>query len=460
MFEKFTEKAVNIVTVAQEKAIEMSHCEVFPEHLLLGIMAQKTCLSTKLLSFSGVKQDKLYLLIEKALSDKKVSKVSETAIKFSNSLKEILKKTFDISKQLNNTYILSEHLFIALLISNNTKVQEILSHFNFDIEKNIQTVIKFLDKKKSKNQKDYHPENVSNLEPTSTYQDLNWKLNDATVTELLDKATAKLSTSKYEILGTEQIIQSILEDSDKDPLLKQVLDKFGLNSQIFNEKLDEITNRSDEYEAKQVIFTPNALKTMVLAVDTAKELGSVTLKPEHVLLGLLKAKQGIAYKIIKSLNIDEEDFATQITKPIERDMSETLIILRLAKQETRRLGKNVLGSEMILLGIICEGLGIGAQTLIELGVTLKDVRNEIEKIVGLGDEYNSSQLTFTPRAKKIIETAWEIAKKNKKTKINSEHLLEAITSVPESIAMKVLGNLGVDVIEIKQGIIKLLNDDN
>lgn len=459
MFEKFTEKAVNILTVAQEQAVSMGHGELCPEHLLLGILAQKTCLSTKLLSFSGVKFDRLYVLIDESLKDKKKANVTEKNIIFSNSLKELLKKTFDISRKLNNTYILSEHLFLALLSDKESKVAEILKYFNFDIEKNVQTVIKFLDKKKNKNQTDYHPENAAVTETEGDKQDVYLKLNDASCAKFLDKATAKLSTSNYEILGTEQIIQSILEDNELSPSLRQVLEKSGLNTDNFNAKLNEITGRSDEYGSRQVIFTPNALKTMLLAVDIAKELGSVSLEAEHILLGLLKSKQGIAYKIIKSLNIDTDDLASQITKPLEHEMSETLIILRLAKQETRRLGKNILGSEMILLGILCEGVGVGAVTLQELGVTLKDVRNEIEKIVGFGDEYNTSQIRFTPRAKKIIEEAWEIAKLNNKTKINSEHLLEAITNVPNSLAMKVLENLGVDVIEVRQGILKLLKNE-
>ena len=60
--------------------------------------------------------------------------------------------------------------------------------------------------------------------------------------------------------------------------------------------------------------------------------------------------------------------------------------------------------------------------------------------------------------KKIIEIAWEIAKKHDNKKINSEHLLEAITRVPDCLAMRVLSNLGVDVIEIRQGILKLLEN--
>lgn len=457
MFEKFTEKAVNVLTTAQNEALKMGHAEVYPEHLLLGLVTQKTCLSTKLLSFSGVRQEKLYEVILKKLADKPQNN-SEKII-FSNELKNTLKGAFDIAKELNNSYILTEHLFLGLLKNKNSKVSEILAEFSFDIKKNMLTICKFLNKKKKIDTTNYHPENTAATEISSPYGNGFLGFEEMNKSPILEKAAAKLSTSEYEILGTEQILQSLLEEVPNNQQLAGLLDSIGLNAETFNKKLTEIKNRKDEFEGKQIIFTPNAFKTMVLALETAKELGSVILAPEHILLGLLKAKQGIAYKIIENLGINTTELGEKIVKPIERQMPETLTILRLAKQETRRLGKNVVGSEMILLGILGEGAGIGARVLADLGITIRDVRLEIEKIVGFGDAYSETQVSFTYRAKKIIEKAWELAKKYNCAKINSEHLLEAITTIPNSIAMRVLTNVGTDVVEIKQGIIKLLKDD-
>ncbi len=455
MFEKFTEKAINVLTTAQEKAAELKHDCVYPEHLLLGLITQKTCLSTKLLSFSGVKQDLLLMSIKEHLKNKETAN-AKPEVCFSDDLKNVLKRAFDIAKNLNNSYILTEHLFLSLLSDNSSQVKVILEDFNLNIPKTVDTVCKFLDKKKKLKATDYHPENISATEIKSDYQNIDANIKDSRAAKIFEKAAAKLTTSNYEILGTEQIIQAILEDTEENPELIQIFNEFGINAEVFSEKLNEVKNRNDEFEEKQIIFTPNAFKTIMYALETAKELGSVTLEPEHIILGLLKSKNGIAYNIFKKLNVNDSILGSKIVKPIERQMPETLTILRLAKQETRRLGKNIVGSEMILLGILDEGAGIGAEVLSDLGVTIRDVRSEIEKIVGFGDEYNDAHITFTERAKKILETAWDIARKNSKQKINSEHLLEAISMMPNSIAMRVLTNLGVDVIEIKQGILKFL----
>ena len=193
---------------------------------------------------------------------------------------------------------------------------------------------------------------------------------------------------------------------------------------------------------------------MNVALQTAKELGSSVVLPEHIVLGLLKTKRGIAYEILKELKISDDDLAHAIIKPIEKQMPETLTILRLAKEEARRLGRNIVGTEMFLLGIIGEATGIGGQVLNELEINIKDARSVVEGLIGFGDEYYDKEIIFTERAKRVLEKAWELAKKDNKPKIESSHMLLALTTEPNSLAMKALEQLGVDAVEIKEGVKK------
>ena len=261
---------------------------------------------------------------------------------------------------------------------------------------------------------------------------------------------AKLSASNYEILGTEQIVSSILEDKDSE--ISKILSQYGVTAEEFEERLSNIQSRQAEYENKQIIFTPNAFRTMNLALQTAKELGSSVVTPAHILLGVLKAKKGLAYEILKEMKINDDDVAHSIIKPIEKQMPETLTILRLAKEEARRLGRNIVGTEMFLLGIIGEASGLGAQVLNELEINIKDARKEIEQLIGFGDEYFDTEIVFTKRAKRVLEKAWELAKAENKERICSEHMLLALTYEPNCLAMKALEQLGVDAVEIKEGI--------
>ena len=190
------------------------------------------------------------------------------------------------------------------------------------------------------------------------------------------------------------------------------------------------------------------------ALQIAKELGSSTVLPEHIILGIINSQKGIAHKIFKEIDVDFEELTEQIIKPIEKQMPETLIILKLAKEEARRIGRNVVGTEMFLLGILAEGSAVGAKVLNNLEITLRDARKIVEQQLGFGNEYFDNEIVFTQRAKNVLEKAWKLAQEAKRERIHSEDLLLAITTEQNSLAMKVLEQLGVDAVEIKYGILK------
>ena len=76
----------------------------------------------------------------------------------------------------------------------------------------------------------------------------------------------------------------------------------------------------------------------------------------------------------------------------------------------------------------------------------------VENLVGYGNEYFDNEILFTKRAKRVLEKAWLLAKKVNKQRIEAVDLLLAIIDEPDSLAMKVLDNLGVDAVEIKHGV--------
>ena len=194
------------------------------------------------------------------------------------------------------------------------------------------------------------------------------------------------------------------------------------------------------------------------ALDIVREEGNASILPEHIILGILKSKKGIAYNILKELNVNESLLEDKISQPIEKQKNETLYILRLAKQEARRIGSSIVGSELILLGIVIEANSVAAEVLRDLGVIVKDARDVIEQLIGVNDDYTSSEITFSQRAKCILEDAWHIAKSQNKTKTTSTDLLLAICNQPDSFAMKALTRLGVDALEIRQGIKNRINE--
>lgn len=450
MFEKFTEKAINVVSASQENAKLAGATIVAPENLLLALFDEAKGISLKIFKSYDITHEKLVKEIGKYISLTGGKTVQNQTLPFDDEYKEILKKALDLANKSGNPTILYEHLFLSVITDKKSNNVKILEDLGFDIYKSKSLLEKLVQKKTKRL---YHPEydeHKSKKEDKSQETDDIFK-NEA-ASKVFERAAAKLSTSNYEIMGTEQILSSILEDKNSE--LTKIFAQYGITSENFDEKLANIQSRQSEYEGRQIIFTPNAFKAMSMALETAKELGSSVVLPEHIVLGMLKTKRGIAYDILKEMKVHANDLAHSIIKPIEKQMPETLTILRLAKEEARRLGRNIVGTEMFLLGIIGEGTGIGGQVLAELEITMRDARAVVENLIGFGNEYYDKEIVFTERAKRVLETAWELAKKDHKEKIESAHMLLALTTEPNSLAMKALEQLGVDAVEIKEGVKK------
>ncbi len=128
----------------------------------------------------------------------------------------------------------------------------------------------------------------------------------------------------------------------------------------------------------------------------------------------------------------------------------------LAQEEAQRLGNNYIGTEHLLLGIISEGESVAAKVLENLGVNLQKVRGEVEAIVGKGSQTTQHEMVFTPRAKRVIELAFEEARALAHNYIGTEHLLLGLVREGEGVAARVLSNLGVDPAKIRAEITKLL----
>jgi ATP-dependent Clp protease ATP-binding subunit ClpA len=442
VFEIFTELAINTVYDSQNCALKSGCSEVYVEHLLYAIVRNAKGISLRLFKNCGLDAHRVEEEIKNYVSPTSKNNV---VIPFNQDYKALLKLTLDIATKSGNKNVLFEHLFLALLNYKNSNVHNILEEHGFDIFKARDILNKLVQKKVKKLS---HPEG----EESSEVRRVDEIYKNFEHSSIFNKAVSKLSASGYEILGTEQILSAILETDETD--ISKLLAQYGITHDSFENSLKKLKSRDAEYSGRKVVFTPNAFLVMNKALQVAKELGSSTVLPEHIILGILDAKKGIASEILKDLDVDFEDLMEKIIKPIEKQMPETLIILKLAKEEARRIGRNVVGTEMFLLGIIGEGSGVGAKVLNNLEITLKDARAVVEKQLGYGNEYFDNEIAFTKRAKNVLEKAWKLAQEAKRERINSEDLLLAITSEQNSLAMKVLGQLGVDAVEIKYGILK------
>jgi len=139
----------------------------------------------------------------------------------------------------------------------------------------------------------------------------------------------------------------------------------------------------------------------------------------------------------------------------EKFTEKALRALQAATEEAKRMGSNVLGTEHLLLGLIAEGEGIAAKSLLALGVTPENVREQIANLTGIGHPYYG-EVSLTPRVKRVLELAQEEARRHGVSYIGTEHLLLGLLMEGEGIAARVLRNLGVSPEKIWKQVVQLL----
>ena len=132
-------------------------------------------------------------------------------------------------------------------------------------------------------------------------------------------------------------------------------------------------------------------------------------------------------------------------------------VILLAKEEAKRFNHDYIGTEHILLGLVREGEGVAAVVLQKMGLSLQQIRLEIEKLVKPGPStVISGDIPFTPKAKKAVEFSGEEARALGHNYIGTEHLLLGLIREGEGVASQVLLNMGVDLDKVRNEVVELL----
>src|SRR6201746_264417 len=132
-------------------------------------------------------------------------------------------------------------------------------------------------------------------------------------------------------------------------------------------------------------------------------------------------------------------------------------VVVLAQEEAKMLNHNCIGTEHILLGLIHEGEGVAAKALESLGISLEGVRQQVEEIIGQGQQAPSGHIPFTPRAKKLLDFSRREALQLGHSYIGTEHILLGLIREGEGVAAQVLVKLGADLNRVRQQVIQLLS---
>ncbi len=144
-------------------------------------------------------------------------------------------------------------------------------------------------------------------------------------------------------------------------------------------------------------FTDRARKVMQLANQEAQRFNHEYIGTEHVLLGLVKEGSGVAANVLKNLDVDLRRIRAEVEKIVQSGPDMVTMgklpqtprakkVIEYAMEEARNLNHNYVGTEHLLLGLLRESEGVAAQVLMNLGLKLEDVREEVLNLLGHGGE--------------------------------------------------------------------------
>jgi ATP-dependent Clp protease ATP-binding subunit ClpC len=132
-------------------------------------------------------------------------------------------------------------------------------------------------------------------------------------------------------------------------------------------------------------------------------------------------------------------------------------VVVLAQDEARGLRHNYIGTEHILLGLLREEEGLAARVLESLEVSVEEVRVQVRRVIGEGEEVATGQIPFTPRAKKVLELSLKEALAMSHNYIGTEHILLGLARENEGVAARILLELGASAEKVRDEVLRSLS---
>jgi ATP-dependent Clp protease ATP-binding subunit ClpA len=287
----------------------------------------------------------------------------------------------------------------------------------------------------------------------------------------------------HNYMGTEHLLLGLVREGEG--VAARVLDSLGVDLSKVRRAIEFTIGRGDATKSpSQITLNPQMKKAIELAVDEARRLGHSHVGTEHLLLGIVRESESIAAKVLGGLGVDLEKVRHQViatlgqphrevgasapesvapqssgqfTGPFDRFTDGAKRVLALAQDEAMRFRHNYIGTEHLLLGLIREQEGVAARALQTLGAELSKARTAVGFIIGQGDAVTTpSEITLSPRTKKVIELAIDEARKLGHGRVGTEHLLLGLAREGEGIASGILESLGITMGKVRLAVIETL----
>jgi len=196
-------------------------------------------------------------------------------------------------------------------------------------------------------------------------------------------------------------------------------------------------------------FTDRARKVMQLANQEAQRFNHEYIGTEHILLGLVKEDSGVVANVLKNLDIDLRKIRLEVEKIVQSGPDMVTMgklphtprakkVLELAIEEARNLNHNYVGTEHLLLGLLRDQEGVATRVLINLGLKLEDVRDEVLNLLG----HNASKKALSKSASDFVKDYGDNAY------YEAVHMTALASLVGDLEGAKTFADIGIELMEL------------
>jgi ATP-dependent Clp protease ATP-binding subunit ClpA len=385
--------------------------------------------------------------------------------RFTERARSVIKHARDEARQLKHPSVNTGHLLLGVLDEPEGIGARVLESMGASAAK-VRTAVRFMSKPGTGELRD-DPELTGSVE------------------RVIELAIDESAFFGHGYVGTEHLLLGLIREGNGTAF--EVLEFLGVT-------LDEARIEADRLRQQWVPgdqpprpatgiggngLTERATAVMRFAEEEAKRFQHGAIGTEHLLLGLVRERDGVAAEVLESLEMHPAKIRAQVEFIIGQGDAEPKAtlnltprskkVLELAAAESRRLEHVQVGTHHLLLGLVREGDGIAAQVLQSLGITLDNVRTEVVAVLAECAAFQETDLIEEPmpllsymtgRVRSIVRFAEEEAKRLGHTYYGTEHLLLGLLREGEGNAVRVLFEAGVTLRAAREAVEAVLGGGN
>jgi len=282
-------------------------------------------------------------------------------------------------------------------------------------------------------------------------------------------------------IDTEHLLLGLLGEADG--AATRILTQLSAPPDRIRAEVEHRATRGDVALSMDLHLSPTVKRVIFVAYEEARQLNNNYIGTEHLLLGLIAEAGGLAARVLAELGADlpgarravyamhekleaeksgqglgsgqpeDQEGRARLFEPTaqekhsmwQRFTERARRVVFFGQEEAARLGENYVGTEHLLLGLVRDMDSVGSQILEELAIPLAQVRADIERLVQRGQGNLGQDMQLTPRAKRVIDLAYEEARELNNNYIGTEHLLLGLIREGDGLAARVLVKLGADL---------------